>query len=236
MLASDRLLFARLKTRIQTSLATSRIPFDVWRDHEGKLSSSEQRQLRVRVALTRVVRVSRWLARLPIQTVRVPYHWLELAAELERLHFSQWRRVDKGRGCVVDRQTWLINGHNIRLGDFVKISAFSSVMAGEIATITIGSNTIVGPGCTIVAINHGFEQSDMPIRYQPWIDRTEGSIAIADDVWLGSNVVVLPGAKIGRGAVVGAGSVIEGEVLPYTVTSSPREQTSELRRGVSSSR
>lgn len=235
MLASGRLLFARLKTRLQTSLATSRIPLDLWRAHAAELSSSEQRELRTRVAVTRAVRMARWLIRLPTRTARIPVHMLELAAELERLHFSQARHLDQGRGCVIDRQTWLINGHHIRLGDFVKISAFSSVMAGDVATITIGSNTIVGPGCTIVAINHGFDRGDVPIRYQPWIDRAEGSIVIADDVWVGANVVVLPGSTIGRGAVIGAGCVIDGEVSPYTVTSPSRAQTSELRRGASSS-
>ena len=46
---------------------------------------------------------------------------------------------------------------------------------------------------------------------------SKGSIIIEEDVWIGSNVVVLSGIKIGRGAVIGAGSVVTKDVKPYSV-------------------
>lgn len=46
---------------------------------------------------------------------------------------------------------------------------------------------------------------------------SKGSIIISDDVWIGSNSVILSGVKIGRGAVIGAGSVVTKDVLPYSI-------------------
>jgi maltose O-acetyltransferase len=216
--------FARLKSRLKASLEVARVPLDDWRDSEGQLSPEERRAHQLRSAVLRTVRTTRRLIDLPLALLRAPVHLFELANELERLHFSQWRQVRRGRGCVADRQTWWINGQNITLGNFVKISAFSSVMAGTHASITIGSNAIIGPGCTIVAINHGFEATDIPIRYQAWRDTPSTSIVIDEDVWLGANVVVLPGSRIGRGAVIGAGAIIDRDVAPGTVIVPVREQ------------
>ena len=42
-------------------------------------------------------------------------------------------------------------------------------------------------------------------------------VVIEDDVWLGTNAVVLPGVRVGRGAIVGAGAVVTRDVPPFTV-------------------
>ena len=119
-----------------------------------------------------------------------------------------------GRGCVTDQQTWLVNGQNIELGAFVKISAFSSVIAGKGSRIKIGTNTIIGPGVTIVALNHGMALTDEPIRYQDW---TEADVVIGDDVWIGANAVILEGVRVGKGSVVAAGAIVTDDVPENTV-------------------
>lgn len=50
--------------------------------------------------------------------------------------------------------------------------------------------------------------SDMPFK---------GDTVIGSDVWIGQNAVILPGVKIGDGAIIGANSVVGGEVAPYTI-------------------
>lgn len=47
--------------------------------------------------------------------------------------------------------------------------------------------------------------------------RTKGPIIVKDDVWIGTNVLVLSGITIGQGAVVGAGSVVTKDVPPYAI-------------------
>lgn len=46
---------------------------------------------------------------------------------------------------------------------------------------------------------------------------TGGEIHVGEDCWLGGNVTVLPGVRIGQGSTVGAGSVVTKDVPPYTV-------------------
>jgi acetyltransferase-like isoleucine patch superfamily enzyme len=137
---------------------------------------------------------------------------LLLATELDRLHFHPLRQISVGRYAVVDVLTWLVNGRNIKIGSFTKISAFSTVIAGTKAEVRIGENTIIGPNVTICAINHGIADLDVPIRYQAWVDSVEGSIDIGANVWIGAGAVILPGAKIGDGAVIGAGSIVRGSI------------------------
>lgn len=42
-------------------------------------------------------------------------------------------------------------------------------------------------------------------------------IVIGDDVWIGMNVIILKGVKIGTGAIIAAGAVVTKEVPPYTL-------------------
>jgi acetyltransferase-like isoleucine patch superfamily enzyme len=61
------------------------------------------------------------------------------------------------------------------------------------------------------------------------IDLREEPVTIEDDVWIGSNVVVLKGVTIGRGAVIGAGSVVTHDVPPLVlVAGNPARVVREL--------
>ena len=75
--------------------------------------------------------------------------------------------------------------------------------------IQIGSRVDIAPNCFFYPYNHAFAPGSA-IRYQPLI--TKGGIIIDDDSWLGVGVIVLDGVRIGKGAVVGAGSVVTHDV------------------------
>ena len=185
---------------------------DQWRSLHGSLSPEERRILAFRRWTNRFYMVLRGAVLLPISILRGVAHLVSLLIELERLHFKPTRRMSRGFGCVIDRQTWLINGHNIRLGNNVKISAFSSVMAGYNSTITIGDNTIIGPGVTIVAFNHGFKDKATPFRFQAWEDSAEHSVAIGSNVWIGARAIVLPSSVIEDNSIIAAGAIVRGPV------------------------
>lgn len=74
--------------------------------------------------------------------------------------------------------------------------------------IKIGDNTLIAGFCYLVDANHGTELG-MLIREQPL---EVAPISIGNDVWLGARVVVLPGATIEDGAVIGANSVVSGHI------------------------
>jgi acetyltransferase-like isoleucine patch superfamily enzyme len=80
--------------------------------------------------------------------------------------------------------------------------------------ITIGNYVIVGPNVVMRNANHIYGDIEKPIRYQ---GKQALDILIEDDVWIASNVVVLPGAIIRKGSVIGAGAIVRGEIPPYSV-------------------
>jgi acetyltransferase-like isoleucine patch superfamily enzyme len=95
--------------------------------------------------------------------------------------------------------------------------------------ITIGSNVLVAANCTFAPTNHEIRDPSRLIREQGFMP-SRGGILIEDDVWIGANVVLLDGAVVRRGAVVGAGSVVRSELAPYTINAgTPARQVG--RRG-----
>ncbi|MCW5662009.1 MAG: CatB-related O-acetyltransferase [Burkholderiaceae bacterium] len=72
--------------------------------------------------------------------------------------------------------------------------------------------------------DHDFKTPGVPVRFGHWIgsQRTPSpyrseEVFIDDDVWLGYGAIVLSGVRIGRGAIVAAGSVVKEDVEPYSV-------------------
>ena len=80
--------------------------------------------------------------------------------------------------------------------------------------IVIGNNVLIGPNVSIPGSSHNIDDLSQPIL-------TSGATFIGtiidDDVWVGSNVVILDGVHIHTGAVIGAGSVFTKDVGAYEV-------------------
>jgi tetrahydrodipicolinate N-succinyltransferase len=76
------------------------------------------------------------------------------------------------------------------------------------AQISIGRNCMIGPYCYITDANHG-RAPGVLVKEQKMEPR---AVVIEDDVWLGAGVVVLPGVRLGRGCVIGAGAVVTDDV------------------------
>ncbi len=82
--------------------------------------------------------------------------------------------------------------------------------------VTIGDNVLIGPRCSVAAGNHKFDPAT------GWFSaRTEGdgddSIVIGDGCWLGSNVTVTAGVKMGRANLICAGSVVTKNTEDYAI-------------------
>jgi acetyltransferase-like isoleucine patch superfamily enzyme len=102
--------------------------------------------------------------------------------------------------------------HNLKVG---KNSAWNwGCWINAMGGIEIGSNVIIGPYCVIHSANHKFNDINQPILFQGY-ERL--SVKIKDDCWLGANVIVLPGVTIGKGCVIGAGSVVTKDIPEYSV-------------------
>ena len=103
-------------------------------------------------------------------------------------------------------------GYNVRLGKNVFIN-FNSVFLDTCLT-TIGDRTLVGPN---VSFYSGTHPLDPVIRQGTRGPELGKEIHVEQDCWIGGNVVILPGVTIGRGSVVGAGSVVTKSVPAFTV-------------------
>jgi len=80
--------------------------------------------------------------------------------------------------------------------------------------IQTGKRVMIGAYCYLISANHRFGRRDISIHEQGF----EGApIIIEDEAWLGTHVVVLPGVKIGQGAIIGAGSVVTKDVPAWEI-------------------
>jgi acetyltransferase-like isoleucine patch superfamily enzyme len=82
--------------------------------------------------------------------------------------------------------------------------------------IRIGANVLIAANCTLAPTNHEIRERGRLIREQGF-SPSRGGIIIEDDVWIGANSVILDGAVLRRGSVVGAGSVVRHELPEYSI-------------------
>ncbi|GJM58450.1 sugar O-acetyltransferase [uncultured Dubosiella sp.] len=116
-----------------------------------------------------------------------------------------------GEGCHIElpfRANW--GGKFLSLGDRVYIN-FNWTIVDD-GPITIGNDVQIGPNVTMTTANHPI---DPELRKKGL--QTNHAIVIEDNVWIGANVVVLPGVRIGKNSVIGAGSVVTKDVPPNVV-------------------
>ena len=113
---------------------------------------------------------------------------------------------------------------DIILGRFVSISGPGTVIKALKEKIYIGSFCSIGQNVCIVDFNHLYNRiTSSFIHYQVFnedykidID-TKGQVVLEEDVWIGSNTIILPGVKIGRGSVIGGGSVVTKDIPRYSI-------------------
>jgi acetyltransferase-like isoleucine patch superfamily enzyme len=148
---------------------------------------------------------------------------------LSLLHPSieRGRAVRVGRGCrlILEPKARLVLGARCEIDDATTLAVYSTGL------LDLGSDTFVGHHCTLAAresvrIGSGtylaelvsIRDHDHAVGAPPSSgEMTVEPVVIGSDVWIGAKVTVLRGARIGDGAVIGANSVVRGEVPARTV-------------------
>lgn len=137
-------------------------------------------------------------------------------------------------------------GHILRMADIVATelttigenficSESVIINASDSLGIYIGNNVLLGPRVYMRAANHKFDNLNQPINTQghkfATIDYKEKkySIVIEDDVWIGANAIILSGVKIGKGAIVGAGSVVTKNVPSASIVAGSPARVMKMR-------
>jgi len=134
---------------------------------------------------------------------------------LKELFSSIGSNVSVGTPFVCDY------GRNIHIGNNVSIGMNCTFL--DCNKITIGNNVLIAPNVQIYTAGHPLELNE---RLTP--DWNENSaeyfcrtfalpVVIEDGCWIGGNVVIVPGVTIGKGSVVGAGSVVTKNIPPNSL-------------------
>ena len=96
-------------------------------------------------------------------------------------------------------------GWNIEVGE--NFFANYNLTILDVAKVTIGKNVQMAPNVSIYTAGHPIHPDTRNTGYEYGIP-----ITIGDNVWIGGNVVILPGVKIGDNVVIGAGSVVTKDI------------------------
>jgi len=149
------------------------------------------------------------------------------------------KKVSLGRGVVFDDNTVVdakgIGNDGVRIGDHVLVGR-NSILSCKGGSISLGDFTNIGPNNTLISEttleigdhvftaghcyliaggNHSYDRKDIPIWSQPSVSR--GGVRLEDDIWIGASVTVLDGVQIGRGSIIGAGSLVNRSIPAYAI-------------------
>jgi len=134
---------------------------------------------------------------------------------LQKLHFRirslVWKRRLQSMGCnsriyrdvIIHCPECVSIGNNVAIAEFVH-------MWGK-GGIRICDNVIIAAHSVLTSVTHDKYSTPFGSR------NIYGNILIEEDVWIGSNAVILPDVKIGKHSIVGAGSVVTKSVPEYSI-------------------
>jgi acetyltransferase-like isoleucine patch superfamily enzyme len=118
------------------------------------------------------------------------------------MHFGDGVAIGAGSHLSA-RQGTLTIGSDTSLNTNVCLGA-------DFGTITIGRDVLIAMNVVMRSANHRFDRSpEIAIRAQGHVG---APIVIGDDVWIGANAVITAGARVGNHCIIGAGSVVTGDI------------------------
>jgi acetyltransferase-like isoleucine patch superfamily enzyme len=149
-----------------------------------------------------------------------------------RYEMLKWKFHSSGHKCSLGKSVRFLGQPQIHLGSTVTIRSYNIIAgrgilkigdntvineSGSIACtkyVEIGKNCMLAPRVYILDVDHEFDSISEPIAEQGY---KSSPVIIEDDVWIGTQAVVLRGINIGRGAVIGANCVVTHDVPPYAI-------------------
>ena len=120
-----------------------------------------------------------------------------------------------GNNIIIGRNTIIsCKGGDIKIGDFSNIGPNNTLISESL--LKIGKYVFIAGHVYMVAGgNHNFERKDIPIWLQPSISK--GGIILEDDIWIGASSTILDGVTIERGSIIGAASLVNKSIPPYSI-------------------
>lgn len=116
--------------------------------------------------------------------------------------------VKLSSGCSFENPSGLSIGNETYVG--------SQVFFGAHNGISIGKQVMIGSGTSFLSADHNFDECNTPIVNQG-MKHEDKEIVVEDNVWIGTKCIILKKVRLGKGSVIGAGSVVTKDVSPYTI-------------------
>ena len=116
-----------------------------------------------------------------------------------------------GKNVTIERKVDFGYGYRIKIGDNSGMGTNAVIPDGTY----IGRNVMMGPNCYIHVRNHAYQRTDIPMIQQGYQDYKY--TIIEDDVWIGRDVVILPGRTIAQGSILAANCVLVKDFPPYSI-------------------
>jgi len=128
-----------------------------------------------------------------------------------RLDVFPFGEFTLGERSIIESYATINNGLGaVKIGNDVTIG-ISNVIIGP---VLIGNHVIFAQNIVVSGLNHGYEDVTVPIHQQRC---TTKEIVIGDESWIGANAVIVAGVKIGKHAIVAAGSVVTKDVPDFSI-------------------
>jgi maltose O-acetyltransferase len=115
-----------------------------------------------------------------------------------------------GHNSIIDSPFYCVYGRNIHVGDHVYLNVLCNIL--DCNEVRIGNHAMIGPGVQIYTAAHALQAEARNRGLE-----VAKAIVIEDNVWIGGSAILLPGVRVGRNAVVGAGAVVSRDVPANTV-------------------
>lgn len=138
--------------------------------------------------------------------------YVKAANRLRLFYLTRILKVvrEPGKVSFFEPDIYIGNGRKVSVGRDCQINENVFIQGAK-----IGDYVMIAPNVNILSKSHHFEDRSIPMVLQG--ESEEKIPVIEDDVWLGRNVVVMPGVRIGKGSIVGAGAVVVKDVAPYSI-------------------
>ncbi|MGO9823555.1 MAG: acyltransferase [Solirubrobacteraceae bacterium] len=165
----------------------------------------------------------RWYERNSLPWNRARIHW----EAMRRDAFIRWpvhgnvlealreERLEIGPQTLLEPNVWLTAPDQARIrigsGCFLNLG----VMVAAVELVEIGDHCMFANGCFVTDADHRF---DDPVKPVPWQGFTsKGPTRVGDNVWCGAHVVITGGVTVGERCVIGANSVVTGDLPPFSI-------------------
>lgn len=116
-----------------------------------------------------------------------------------------------GQNINIEHGAFFGSGRDIEIGNNSGLGLNCRVSG----PLVLGNNVMMGPDVIIYTQSHNFSRTDVPMNTQG--DAPKEDVSIGNDVWIGARVIILPGVKVGDGAILAAGAIVTKDVEPYTI-------------------